>query len=156
MQDDHLSISQVAKRTGKSEITIRRWIASLSKHDQKMIKRIGRKLYINEQLVSNHFSHLYELQTGDFSPAPGTDTAFLKMQEQLGKMIDSNAKKDDEIRQAWGMIQALREELNNAKQRIMQLEAGTHQERPDIDYSTPIAAALIVVIIALAVYLIVM
>ena len=153
-----VTIQEAVRITKTSESTVRRWLRQLNVHEQKNVRRSGRQIFIERSFLLNSFQVEQVETLSEYTPEAYTQSADLskllqRQQDTIDKLLQDNARKDDDLKNAWSLITKLKEEAKQLTHQIKTLSQPDHSnDRNDLFIKT----AIIVQIVFLAVVLVFM
>ena len=153
-----VTIQEAVKITKTSESTVRRWLRQLNSQEQKNVRRSGRQIFIERSFLLNSFQVEQVETLSEYTPEAYTQSADLsklmqRQQDTIDKLLQDNARKDDDLKNAWSLITKLKEEAKQLTHQIKTLSQPDHSnDRNDLFIKT----AIIVQIVFLAVVLVFM
>lgn len=153
-----VTIQEAVKITKTSESTVRRWLRQLNSQEQKNVRRSGRQIFIERSFLLNSFQVEQVETLSEYTPEAYTQSADLskllqRQQDTIDKLLQENARKDDDLKNAWSLITKLKEE---ATQLAIQVKALSQPDYSNDRNDLFIKIAVIILIVILAGVLVVM
>lgn len=153
-----VTIQEAVKITKTSESTVRRWLRQLNSQEQKNVRRSGRQIFIERSFLLNSFQVEQVETLSEYTPEAYTQSADLskllqRQQDTIDKLLQENARKDDDLKNAWSLITKLKEE---ATQLAIQVKALSQPDYSNDRNDLFIKISVIILIVILAGVLVVM
>jgi DNA-binding transcriptional MerR regulator len=154
---DFVTIQQAVRITGTSDSTIRRWLRQLPIQDvQRHVRRDGQKVVISRSFLNQSFA-VDQVEVFDALPDTHQHINFQNLlsrqNDQIDRLLEDNARKDQELKDAWSVITQIKQEAVRLAYELKALQSGQAVEDKSARIQTLTAIVLLVVIIALVVWL---
>ena len=155
---DFVTIQQAVKITGTSDSTVRRWLRQLPIQDgQKYVRREGQKVVISRSFLIQSFG-VDQVEVFDALPdIPPHQIDFQnilsRQQDQIDRLLEDNARKDQELKDAWSVITQIKQDAVRLAYELKALQSGQAVEDKGARLQALAVIALAVVIVALVVWL---
>ncbi len=154
-----VTIQEAVKLTGTSDSTVRRWLRQLNSQDQKHVRRSGQRLFIDQSFLEKAFKVEDGAELAEYIPQRQEASADLqhllqRQQDNIDRLLEENSRKDADLKDAWTMIQRLKEEALSLAYQVKALQAGNNKEEKSDQLQRFAVIALLVIIGALVIYLV--
>ena len=155
---DFVTIQQAVRITGTSDSTIRRWLRQLPIQDvQRHVRREGQKVVISRSFLNQSFA-VDQVEVFDALPDTTNQINFQNLlsrqNDQIDRLLEDNARKDQELKDAWSVIAQIKQEAVRLAYELKALQSGQAGEPKSDRFQTLTAIVLLVVIVALVVWLV--